>query len=121
MMLCNGDLTANANWAVAETIRAQAFSTSGSIRAASDSMVRGERVDGNCRFFAVTAVSMESIESWIIFESALSSESVSRPFSLVTTLQVSMRAELDKNEDIRKRHSWGAVRERRLEKTDSRH
>ena len=74
-MLCSGDRTAKASCEVAETIRAQAFSTSGSIRAASDSMVRGVCGDGNSRFSWATVASIKSIESWMILDRALSSES----------------------------------------------
>lgn len=70
------------SWLAAEMIEEQAPSTSGSMRAASDSIVKGVCAEGNSRFFDLTLPSMVSIESWMIFDRALSSARASGWFTL---------------------------------------
>ena len=58
-----GDRTVLMSWYAAEMMSAEAWATSGCMRAASDSIVSGVCGDGNSIFWEAIVASMELIES----------------------------------------------------------
>lgn len=73
VILAIGDRTVYTSCVAAEIIIEHALSTSGMLRAASDSIVKGVESEGKSIFFDSSVASIVSIDPWIILARAFSS------------------------------------------------